>query len=299
MPQCRECAAQTAGPEPSMPPMSLTNDMMLFYAPRELYTLNVTVMEMICASVCFTSMICFTLEWKHRCENPFDETVHMARHRMGARGNATSFPLPWEAMLQELGRTEAASVAPDLPWVGEELADRVSVMLKTRDEDDPKACAHLVHQATVRRGVVVQLIEGAVRRRHRAYASVSLDRVREKALRLPESGVPPEIVPLLQHDADLDKVQVQKAATPVPGRTDVATAAASLGQGCPNAVVLEKSSTDDSDINAQRIAALRHLRDKLQGWSERNPDAQRFAPLRPHYPDTLVMRVLRPWRVPV
>ena len=256
-------------------------------------------MEMICASVCFTSMICFTLEWKHRCENPFDEKVHMGRHRMGARGNATSFPLPWEAMLQELGRTEAASVAPDLPWVGDELADRVSVMLKTRDEDDPKACAHLVHQATVRRGVVVQLIEGAVRRRHRAYASVSLDRVREKALRLPESGVPPEIVQLLQHDADLDKVQVQKAATPVPGRTDVATAAASLGQGCPNAVVLEKSSTDDSDINAQRIAALRHLRDKLQGWSERNPDAQRFAPLRPHYPDTLVMRVLRPWRVPV
>ena len=114
-------------------------------------------MEMICASVCFTSMICFTLEWKHRGENPFDETVHMARHRVGARGNATSFPLPWEAVLQQLGRTEATRAAVDLPWVGEELSAKVSILLKTRDsaEDNPKAFGQNIHQATVRRQVVV------------------------------------------------------------------------------------------------------------------------------------------------
>ena len=95
-----------------MPPMALTNDMMIFYAPRELYTQRVTVMEMMCASVCFTSMICFTLEWKYRNENPFDDRVHMARHRMGARGNATSFPLPWEAVLQQLGGAGQTPVGP-------------------------------------------------------------------------------------------------------------------------------------------------------------------------------------------
>ena len=88
--------------------MGLANDLMIFYAPRELYTLNVTVMEMLCASVCLTSMICYTLEAKYRSEkpgsgggNPFDATVHMARHRTGARGNATSFPF--------LGRTFSQS----------------------------------------------------------------------------------------------------------------------------------------------------------------------------------------------
>ena len=45
-----------------MPPAALANDMMIFYAPRELYTKKVTIMEMICASVCLTSMICFSLE---------------------------------------------------------------------------------------------------------------------------------------------------------------------------------------------------------------------------------------------
>ena len=86
-------------------------------------------------------MICFTLEWKHRNENPFDERVHMARHRMGARGNATSFPLPWEAVLQQLGSAEETQAAVDLPWVGEELFEKVSILLKTRDndEDNPRA----------------------------------------------------------------------------------------------------------------------------------------------------------------
>ena len=47
-----------------MPPGALVNDLMIFYAPRELYTKNVTILEMICASPCLTSMICFSLEKK-------------------------------------------------------------------------------------------------------------------------------------------------------------------------------------------------------------------------------------------
>ena len=35
-----------------MPPAALANDMMMYVAPIELYTDNVTVMEMLCASVC-------------------------------------------------------------------------------------------------------------------------------------------------------------------------------------------------------------------------------------------------------
>ena len=86
VPVCDECQASFNESDKSdgavMPPAALANDMMIFYAPKELYTKNVTVMEMICASVCLTSMICFTLEAKYRKENLFDSEVHMARHRM-------------------------------------------------------------------------------------------------------------------------------------------------------------------------------------------------------------------------
>ena len=84
-----------------MPPMALTNDMMIFYAPVEIYEERMTVMEMICSSVCITSMICFSMEVKFG--NMLDSEVHMHRHRVGARGNVTSFPMPWQALLDEQG----------------------------------------------------------------------------------------------------------------------------------------------------------------------------------------------------
>ena len=61
-PICEECAKCVYASEPSLPPASLGNDMMIYYAPSILYTENVSVMEMICASVCITSMISFTLD---------------------------------------------------------------------------------------------------------------------------------------------------------------------------------------------------------------------------------------------
>ena len=146
-----------------MPPAALANDMMIFYAPRELYTKKVTIMEMICASVCLTSMICFSLEKKYRGERAFDEQVHMQNHRMAARGNATSFPLPWQDLLMQLESRNDEDVAgsgPDLPRSGEELSNFVSVLLKTSDEGDTaESLAKFIHQAVVRRDVVVDLIQ--------------------------------------------------------------------------------------------------------------------------------------------
>ena len=44
---CKECAQHTFRAEPSMPPIALANDMMIYDAPIELYTDHVTVMEML------------------------------------------------------------------------------------------------------------------------------------------------------------------------------------------------------------------------------------------------------------
>ena len=101
-PICEECAECIFAKEPSMPPASLSNDMMIYYAPSILYKENVSVMEMICASVCITSMISFTLEKKYRGCRSMDQTHNANKHRMAARGNAPSFPLPWEELLKQL-----------------------------------------------------------------------------------------------------------------------------------------------------------------------------------------------------
>ena len=68
---------------------------------QELYQRGgMTAMEMICAITCITSMMCFSMGLAY--ESLFEETVHMHRHRVGARGNATTFLLPWGSILTEL-----------------------------------------------------------------------------------------------------------------------------------------------------------------------------------------------------
>ena len=54
LPICNGCAKDLA--KPALPPAALANEMMIFYAPKEIYTNNVTVVEMICASVCISDV---------------------------------------------------------------------------------------------------------------------------------------------------------------------------------------------------------------------------------------------------
>ena len=144
------------------------------------------------------------------------------------------------------------------------MSSFVSVLLKTSDEGDTKeSLAKFIHQALVRRDVVIALIENAWARGHRAYRHLDMDRVRRKAQDLPVEGVPEHILKLMPFDDLLDKIQIQKAATPVPARSDLEDAAKQMAQSRPNGVVLEQSSYDEADINAQRISAIRQFASRL------------------------------------
>ena len=168
------------------------------------------MLEMVCASVCITSMTCFTLE-KNRCDRAFDLEAGMNRHRLGARGNATSFPLPWHELLEQFenGKEENKKRALILPNAGEELSNFVSVILKTQNNDDEvdgQSLARFIHQAIVRRDVVVRLIDNARRRGHRAYRDIDMTKVVAKATEeLPVNDVPACVVLLKEMD-DLLKI---------------------------------------------------------------------------------------------
>ncbi|CAK0825765.1 unnamed protein product [Prorocentrum cordatum] len=280
-PLCEECRTGMSGPrgEAAVPPAALANDMMTFYSPEELFAGNVTLLEMICASVCVTSMVCFTLEKRHRNERSFDMEAGNNTRRMAARGNATSFPMPWTDMLAQLTALEegASKVRPpSVPRTGKELADIVSVILKSGGDDDAAASmAKFIHQAVVRRDVVVKLIEGAKKRGRRAYQHVCMEEVRKKAAELPDGEVPPEIMRLVPLDNELDNIQTQKAATPVPRPDGLQEAAEILETTKGNAVVLEKSSFDDGDINAQRVEALRSFVQRVSPECEHDGTRER------------------------
>lgn len=121
-------------------------------------------MELICASPCVTTLICMPMEARHRHESgPLDERAHMPRHRLGARGNALTFPMPWEDLLQSLqGQLDGELGSPQLlPRSGKQLSEVVRVILKTNKKGETTTAdiKTLIHQANVRREARVGQVE--------------------------------------------------------------------------------------------------------------------------------------------
>ena len=232
------------------------------FASQIIYDEKVTVVEMICASACIVSLICFSMEVERG--SLLQGQAHMARHRVGARGNTTVFPLPLQELFAELSECknlEKEKRVPNLPRLGSELANIVKVIIKGGSQDSKKC----ITQAVVRRKVVVDLIMHAKSCGHRAYQFI--DDAAEKAIRaraesLPENGVPDEILHLFEtNDASLEKLQPQKAATPVQGRVAEDMAFDNVR---PNAVTDEKSGEQGGDINSKGVSAIESLVSKLQ-----------------------------------
>ena len=179
--------------EVNPPARALANDLMIFYAPRSIYEDQMTVMEMICSSVCITSMICFSMEVKYG--HLLDTTVNKQDTRVAARGNATSFLMPWQSILSELRRQddkeEHTGSRIDLPISGSDLRSVVQVLLKCTDQTKKKSLPQFIHQAHVRRDIVIKHIRDMKTRGHRAYVNVDMIKVVAKAkATLPENDVP-------------------------------------------------------------------------------------------------------------
>jgi hypothetical protein len=250
-----------------VPPQALVNDMMVFYGPTTLNSRGMTVVEMMCASVCITSMICFAMEVKHG--HMMNSETHMQRHRVGARGNATSFPMPWQDLLgalQDAKADEAESRPPMIPHDPVDLAAVIQILLKSNDESDYEQMKKFIHQATVRRDVVVEAILEAKANGHRSYVHLDEREVRRRARKyLPKNGIPDVLIRLLPHDSDIDKIQIQKAATPIEGRAgNVSELLDPFKTQRPNAVVAERSCYDVVDTNATHSTAALQLANELE-----------------------------------
>ena len=82
---------------------------------------------------------------------------------------------------------------------------------------------------------------------------MSIEDVQSRAQAVPENGVPPDIIKLLSLDKLLDKIHIQKGAAPIATPQNEEEAAAVIRT---NGVVLEKSSQEEIDANAQCNVAL-------------------------------------------
>ena len=167
--------------------------------------------------------------------------------------------------LHNSDRCASLGVGIPLPRAGVELANVVSILLKTAGgDDDGQASARFIHQATVRRQVVIKVIEELKRRGHSAYVNVDLEDVKQRAQALPENDIPPEIVRLLPLDNAHDKLQPNKNATPVRREGSLDEVQKNLSVLRMSAVVFEKSTFDAGDEPAQVRACVENTVRKLK-----------------------------------
>eukprot|EP00435_Cladocopium_sp_Y103_P047972 s3508_g14.t1 len=189
------------------PAEALTNDMLLGHPPRELYALQCTVLEVLSASPCLTALTCFSIEWRYLSDRSLAQDAFMNRHRLCARGNATTFPLQWEDLLSELEKlhhTKDTHAACQLPHVGAALRDKIAVLIKVgKKQEGATVPQRIIHQAVIRRQVVIGLIQAMVSRGHPAYNGVDMAAVTVRAEQLPENDVPAEIVAMFTNDGTL------------------------------------------------------------------------------------------------
>ena len=119
-----------------------------------------------CESRVLTALTCFSIEWRYLSDRSLAQDAFMNRHRLCAKGNATTFPLQWEDLLSELERlnpTAGAAATCRLPHVGDELRDKIAVLIKVGNKQEGATVPQrIIHQAVVRRHVVVGLIAAMV-----------------------------------------------------------------------------------------------------------------------------------------
>ena len=219
-----------------------------------MYEVQATYLELLAASPICISLICFVLQeaQEHQEDSPgakkcknaprnlLGEPAFQQTYRTAARGNASMFLMPLADILAELTRLETAS-AVSLPRSAHEIKNVVKVILKSQGQL-PDA---LITAATIRREVVVTLIAEQKARGHPMYKDLDMTQVRQKAAReFPIQGSLPNHAQSIGHDNSLDRIEMQKCASPSPIASSVSSVFDTVRPFC---VVQEKSGSAERD----------------------------------------------------
>jgi len=185
VPVCRKCEQTLT--KKKQPSIALSNDLWIGFIPEIIFKKEVTYMELLCASLVQPVMlnVVYTTFLERgndmRQEGVQTGLVGDKPAKLGAKGNITAFMMPMDKVIDELNKMNESMDDPTnvmLPRTGEELSKIVVVTLMYMgDEPDAK----IMSKSTVRRGVVLELIQSMILRGHRKYAHLDMSLVAEKA----------------------------------------------------------------------------------------------------------------------
>lgn len=143
-------------------PMAWGNHNYIGYVSKTLVEYNVRFIEAAIVCPVWTSLICHYLEEDHG--RTMKEEVHVARHRIGVRGNILSFLIPWKDVMDSLRRVQHTK---ELLLHPPEVLSHV-VRLHMKVGGDYAEVFKFVKEAKVRAQVILKLGRELIENHHPA-----------------------------------------------------------------------------------------------------------------------------------
>ena len=172
---------------------ALCNDMFFGYTPSVIYEHSVTIVEMICASICVANNTQIQL---NVFETLHHDVVHDPRHRTGSRGNHTVWPHLPEDIAAMSAVLESMQLL--LPHWGKGLLDYIHIVIyrmisedvtdEEKEEDAERIRSHIFTTGRVRIEVIVQLIQSLVDCGNRWYDHIDMEGVKTRCQNLKDLG---------------------------------------------------------------------------------------------------------------
>ena len=225
---------------------------------------RVTWMEKTVSSPFWTGMTLFTVGARGRAkkgnasvkQHLLHEAMYSANQRVAYKGQILSAPMNWLGIQKQLEEMDRDAVYVSLPVTKEVLAARVQVAIGSGLVDLNKC----IREATVRRPIVVRLIEMHRERMHPDYQQQLMEDVRRRVQELAPTDEPTTPIGLIEalesDNEDALEDPADKVAAPAVRVWNEEELCDEMDRNRPLVLAAQRDTDSQRDIEASRSHAL-------------------------------------------
>ena len=242
------------------------NDNFIGFLESWIWEYRVTWMEKSVSSPFWTGLILFTVgrrggpDRKGTKQHLLNNDMYSANQRIAYKGQVFSAPMNWVDIQEQLEEMDRKGVFVALPVTRELLVARVQVAIGSGLVDLNKC----IREATIRRPIVLRLIQMHREKGHPDYQKQTMEDVRRRVQELAgtdEPAIPNGLVEALESDNEENALDdpVDKAAAPAVRIWDEQELHAEMDRSRPLILVSQRDSDSQKNVEESRAHALSNV----------------------------------------
>ena len=244
-------------------PAGFTNDNWYGYIEKWIFEQKVTWMEKLVSSPYWTGMTLFSIS-RHgnrpSARHKMTDVLYQQDARVFFKGQIFSAPMDWADIMEQMQKLEEKETRIVLPITGQVLSARVHLLISSGLIELNK----YIREITVRRDIVVRLIQMHRDSGDERYKHLDMKEVRSKACELAktdEPTIPNGLAEILEDDMgdEFADTEMDKAATPAERLFSHEDLQRNLSRTRPQILLPERDSDANKNVAASRCSAFSNV----------------------------------------